>query len=114
MEYWGHSRIISHKDGKTEISQARGKQQLREAAQEDQEEEHMRARLEVYHTTRITGVNASRKGAVLWYTDTRRARHLIQVISAAAGTLDQKLTRLTRMYQAVGFCLSRRWLQVFR
>ena len=65
MEHWSHSRIISHKDGKTEISQARGKQQLREAAQEDQEEEHMRARLEVYHTTRITGVNASRKGAVL-------------------------------------------------
>jgi len=25
MEHWGHSRIISHKDGKTEISQARGK-----------------------------------------------------------------------------------------
>ena len=44
------------------------KQQLREAAQEDQEEEHIRARLEVYHTTRITGVNASRNGAVLWYT----------------------------------------------
>lgn len=82
------------------------KQQLREAAQEDQEEEHMRARLEVYHI--VSHDQNYRCKCIQKGRDTRHARHLMQVISAAAGTLDQKLTRLTRMYQAVGFCLSRR------